>query len=93
VFNGAMERYYRTGLKSRYLDESLNFLVEDCRRLEKLGDPGLQQVMTAITKKVTASEYITRNRQAILDESANPALLQEMLRICLAIIHHERNNP
>jgi hypothetical protein len=49
--------------------------------------------MAAISTEVTASEYITRNRQAILDESANPALLQEMLRIGLAIIHHERNNP
>jgi hypothetical protein len=93
VFNGAMERYYRTGLKSRYLDESLSVLADDCRRLEKLGDPGLKQVMKAISTEVTASEYITRNRQAILDESANPALLQEMLRIGLAIIHHERNNP
>jgi hypothetical protein len=88
-----MERYYRTGLKSRYLDESLSVLADDCRRLEKLGDPGLKQVMAAISTEVTASEYITRNRQAILDESANPALLQEMLRIGLAIIHHERNNP
>ncbi len=63
------------------------------RRLEKLGDPCLKQVMTAITTEATASEYINRNRQAILDESASPALLQEMLRISLAIIHHERNNP
>jgi hypothetical protein len=93
VFNGAMERYYRTGLKARYLGEALDVFVDDCQRLEKLGDPCLKQVMTAITTEVTASEYITRNRQAILDESANPGQLQEMLRISLAIIHHERNNP
>jgi hypothetical protein len=93
VFNGAVERYYRTGLKLRYLDESLAALADDCRRLEKLGEPGLGQVMAAISTDITASEYITRNRQAILDESAHPALLQEMLRIGLAIIHHERNNP
>ncbi len=93
VFNGAMERYYRTGLKSRYLDESLVILANDCRRLEKLGEPGLRQVMAAISSEVTASEYVTQNRQAILDESANPGLLQEMLRIGLAIIHYERNNP
>ncbi len=93
VFNGAMERYYRTVLKSRYLDESLVALVDDCRRLEKVGDPSLNQVMAAIAPEITASEYITQNRQAILDESANPGLLQEMLRISLAVIHHERNNP
>ncbi len=93
VFNGAMERYYRTGLKSRYLDEALTALADDCRRLEKLDDPGLGQVMVTIASEITASEYVTRNRQAILDETANPALLQEMLRIGLAIIHHERNNP
>ena len=92
-FNGAIERYYRTGLKSRYLDESLAVLADDCRRLEKLGEPGLKQVMAAISTEVTASEYIDRNRQAILDESASPALLQEMLRIGLAIIHHGRTNP
>lgn len=92
-FNGTMERYYRTGLKSRYLDESLAVLTDDCRRLEKLGEPGLRQVMAALPADIPASEYINRNRQAILDESASPALLQVMLRIGLAIIHHERNNP
>ncbi len=92
TFNGAMERFYRTGLKSRYLDESLAVLIDDCRRLEKLGDPGLQQVMKGIAPEGTASEFVSRNRQAILEESANPSLLQEMLRIGLAIIHHERNS-
>lgn len=93
VFNGAMERYYRTGLKSSQLDEALTMLVDDCQRLEKLGDPVFRQVMTAIAGKVTASQYVTQCRQAILDESAPPGRIQEMLRIVLAIIHHERKNP
>jgi hypothetical protein len=93
VFNRAMERYYRTGLKNKYLEESLTILAEDCRRLEKLDDPGLRQVMQAISIDISASEYITQHRQTILDESANPGLLREILRIGLAIIHYERNNP
>ncbi|MFH0784863.1 MAG: hypothetical protein V2B20_23310 [Pseudomonadota bacterium] len=93
VFNSAMERYYRTDLKSSYLDESLTVLVDDCRRLDKRGDPGLRQIMATIATDTSASEYILQNRQAILEESAKPRLLQEMLRIVLAIIHYERNNP
>ncbi|MDK9706898.1 MAG: hypothetical protein OEL83_07580 [Desulforhopalus sp.] len=93
IFNGAMERYYRTGLKASYLEESLSVLMDDCRRLEGEGDPWLRQVMQAIAPNLTACQYITKNRQAILDETADPALLQGMLQIGLAIIHHERTTP
>jgi len=93
VFNGAMERYYRTGLKERYIDEALTVMVDDCRRLEKHGDPGLRQVMLTISTETSAAEYVSSNRHKVLDETADPGLLRELLRINLAIIHHQRNTP
>lgn len=90
-FNEAMERYYRTHLKKSHLQESLAGLIADCRRLEKLGDPQLQRIMPAISTELAASEYVARHRQAILEETASPALLRAILRIGLAVIHNERN--
>ncbi len=49
-FNSATERYYRTGLKEKLLGESLSVFVEDCKRLDRLEDPHLRQVMaTGVT--------------------------------------------
>jgi hypothetical protein len=92
-FNGAIGRYYRAGLKTGYLGEALDVLIDDCRRQEGLDEPWLRQVMTTISTEVSAAEYVARNRQAILGESAPPRLLSELLRIGLAIIHYERNHP
>ena len=88
VFNGATEHYYRTTLKRLHTGEGLSVLAEDCERLERRGDPHLRQVMVGLDRSAVA--YVRENSDSVLDETAAPEVLQYMLQICLAVIHHER---
>lgn len=91
-FNSATEQYYRTGLKQKHLAEALAVFIEDGKRLERLGDPHLKQVMTTISEDISAAECIGRHQESIIRETASPETLLQILRIGLAIINHQRDN-
>ena len=92
-YNGAMERYYRTTLRSAHLGEALQLVGENCLRLESAANPLLAEVMATTGEETSASHFLQRHREEILAETAGPELLQKLLRITLAIIHHHRNRP
>jgi hypothetical protein len=87
----ATERYYRTGLKQKHLNEAISVFVDDSKRLERLEDPHFKQVMASIGLDISGAEFIGRHRESIIRETAGPETLLQMLRIGLAIINHERN--
>ncbi len=87
-FNAATEHYYRTGLKRLHTQEGLSVLAADCQRLERLGDPHLRQVMGGRNR--SAAAFIGDTARSFLAETAPPGDLQHLLRIGLAVIHHER---
>lgn len=91
-FNFASERYYRTGLKQKHLTEAISVFVEDCKRLERLDDPHYKQVMATMDLEISGAEFVSRHREAIIQETAEPEILLQMLKIGLAIINHERNS-
>jgi hypothetical protein len=90
-FNTAMERYYRTELKSSLLRESFSVLIDDCKQLELLGDRHLRQVMGDIATGAGSGEYLAAHREAIIGETADAAVIRQTIRISLAIIHNKRN--
>lgn len=89
-FNDQVELYYRTRLKTRHLEEGLETLVEDCRRLRRLNDPQLETVMRPVAGGSEAEAYVERHRWAILAEEAAPEVLAQFIRLMLAVIRHER---
>ncbi len=91
-FNSATERYYRTGLKQKHLSESLAVFIDDCKRLERLEDPHLKQVMAATGQDISAADFIAEHQEALIQETAGPEILLHMLRLNLAIINHQRNS-
>ncbi|HBG19147.1 MAG TPA: hypothetical protein DDY32_07700 [Desulfobulbaceae bacterium] len=91
-FNNGVERYYRTSLKTRHLNEGFSTLLEDCRRLQRLHDTHLEQTMLAVPGDLKPESYIERHRPAILAENADPAVLAQFIRMTLAVIHFERNS-
>ena len=88
TFNGATEHYYRTDLKRLHTEEGLMVLAEDCERLEQLDDPHLRQVMAGLNR--SAAAYVREKTASLLDETTAPDVLQNLLQIGLAVIHHER---
>lgn len=89
-FNFATESYYRTGLKKKYLKESIAVYIEDCRRLEQQGDPHLKQLIATIGQNISAADYLLNHKQSIIEETTEPEILLQILRIGLAIVNHER---
>jgi hypothetical protein len=87
-FNGLTEHYYRTTLKTLQTGEGLTVLAEDCERLEKLDDPHLLKIMADLGQP--AAVYVKAQTRAILDETASPEVLQQLLQIGLAVIHYEK---
>jgi hypothetical protein len=47
--------------------------------------------MASIGLDISGADFISRNRESIIRETAKPETLLQMLRIGLAIINHERN--
>ena len=62
-------------------------LVEDCRRLERMEDPHLRQLMAATGR--SAAAFVRESSAAILAETAAPEHLQLLLSIGLAVVHAE----
>jgi hypothetical protein len=91
-FNGAMERYYRTTLKTEQLSEALALVGEDCQRLESEGSPLLTEVVATLDGGISAAQYLHLHRHELLTETAGSELLRNLLRISLAVIHHHRNS-
>lgn len=88
-FNSATERYYRTTLKSQQTREGLRVLAEDCQRLEALGNPHIRQIMTGCGQGESAASWVNTHTEAILAETVSPELLQQLIQLSLAVIHHE----
>ncbi len=91
-FNAATERYYRTTLKQQYLTESIAVFIDDCQRMDRLEDSHYQQVMASISQGMSGADFMRTHQDAIIQETAAPETLQQMLHIGLAIIHHQRTN-
>jgi hypothetical protein len=90
-FNLATERYYRSVLKQKHLGEAFAVFVEDCKQLEKLEDPHFRQVMTKISQDISGAEFVLQHRETIINETAEPEIVLQLLRMELAIINYERN--
>lgn len=90
VFNSSVERYYRSTLKISHINEGFTTLIDDCRRLQRLQDPYLAEIMMTVPGRPAAETYVAEHRQAILTESAPPEILAQFIRLILAVIHHER---
>jgi hypothetical protein len=90
-FNLAAERYYRSVLKQKHLGESFSVFVDDCKRLDQLEDPHFRQVMAKISQDISGAEFVLRQRVAIINETAEPEIVLQLLRMELAIINYERN--
>ena len=91
-FNSAMEAYFRTSLKQDHMKEGLEVLRADCHRLELAADPHLRQAISATGYDGTAHSYIALCQNDIINETAAPETLTNLLRLGLAVLHHERNS-
>ncbi|NVN98870.1 MAG: hypothetical protein HXX17_06050 [Geobacteraceae bacterium] len=85
-FNTAGERFYRTTLRKNHLEESLQFLAEDCRKFDMESatlDPALRKGLRVILQGRSAAEFITTVKEDILNNSADINTLQRLMNLLL----------
>lgn len=90
-FNAATEDYYRNELKQKHLEESLDVLFSDCKKISEPGRKQLHQIMAGNGMSGSATEFIENHRQEVLHETAGRDTLLQMIRLGLVIIQQKRN--
>ena len=91
-FNSSMEEYFRGELKRQHIREGLDVLMNDCTTLEHQTENGFSQLISKITPGSSAANYIATNVEKIVSETVDSATLENILHICLAVIHHQQQH-
>jgi hypothetical protein len=89
-FNRAAERYYRTELKTKHLEESLNFLGEDIAELEAemfSSKEPFREALSYTLREKTLREFFESARSEVLSENASTEVLRKLINIVIITIY------
>lgn len=87
-FNCAAERYYRTELCARHMDEAFSFLEEDfspCRVLKE----GEKTILKWILGTKDAAGFLTEIRSDVINDSVSEEVLGKLISLVILSIHHD----
>lgn len=90
TFNSGAEAYFRGNLRKIHLREGLDVLINDCRSLDRKQEDNLSQVMKNVSRQSGAGRYIAEKADDVVSEQADADTLQNLLHICLAVIHNKQ---
>ncbi len=89
-FNEAAERFYRGILRQDHLREAVEFLAEDCRRLDAgryLDFPGVRALCRRILGDRRAGDVLDQLVPGLLDESLASASIARLIQLILLMVH------
>ncbi|MDD2539740.1 MAG: hypothetical protein PHH28_01695 [Desulfuromonadaceae bacterium] len=93
-FNTAAERYYRTTLRQRHMDEAFGFLSQDCLVLDReqnsLDEPH-RTALRAILQGQDAAGFVAAAKEDVLHERADIATMQRMMNLILFKVSLDQN--
>ncbi len=90
TFNDGAESYFRGRLRKSHLREGLNVLIDDCLNLDKEQEKALSRVMGNISPEGGAGKYVADRVEDVISERADVDTLQNLLYICLTVIHNQQ---
>jgi hypothetical protein len=91
-FNVGAERYYRTTLRQRHLEESLGFLIQDCEMLDREQgslDEMQRKALRVILQGQDAARFVEAAKEDVLHERADIATLKRLMNLVLFKVHHD----
>ena len=91
-FNIGAERFYRTTLRQRHLEEALGLMVQDCSILDREQstlDDTLRKALRVILQGQDAVRFVEDATQEVLHERADIATLQRLMNLVLLKVYHE----
>jgi hypothetical protein len=92
TFNSGMEQYFRGELKQQQIREGLGVLLNDCTTLERQSDNDFSAILSKVAPDTGAAKYVAGNIEHIVSEKADTKTLENILHLCLAIIHHHQQH-
>lgn len=91
-FNLGAERFYRTTLRQRHMEEALGFLAQDCRMLDRehdlLGDEH-RKALLVVLQGQEASRFVESATEDVLHERADIPTLKRLMNLMLIKVHHD----
>lgn len=91
-FNSGAEDYFRARLRKSHLREGLKVLIDDCHNLEKKQDKVFGQLMKTIYPAGGAGKYVTEQAEDVIAERADVSTLNNLLHLCLTVIHDQHHS-
>ena len=95
-FNTGAERYYRTTLRKRHLEEAMGFLVQDCSIYDREQcplDESQRNALRVILQGQNAARFVETATDDVLREQADCATLQRLMNLILFKVHHDQVVP
>lgn len=89
-FNIGAERYYRTTLRRRHLDEAFGFMKEDCCSLDREQgglDEMQRKALRVILRGQEAARFVEEAKEDVLLERADIVTLQRLMNLLLFNVH------
>lgn len=91
-FNLGAERFYRTTLRQRHMEEALGFMAQDCRMLDQeqatLGEE-YRKALLVVLQGQEASRFIEAATEDVLHERADISTLKRLMNLILIKVHHD----
>jgi hypothetical protein len=92
-FNTGAERYYRTTLRQRHLDEAFEFMKQDCDMLDRAQvtlDEAQRKALRVILQGQDAASFVKEAAQDVLHERTDVATLKRLMNLVLFKVHYDQ---
>ena len=91
-FNQAAEKYYRSDLRNRHIQEAFGLLAEDMVKLDSASD-GLRQdirsLLNGILREGNIAKFLADAERDVIEETASEETLAKLASIILVHIHYK----
>jgi hypothetical protein len=91
-FNVGAERYYRTTLRRRHLEEAFGFIEEDCSALDREQgslDEVQRKALRVILQGQDAARFVETAKGDVLNERAEISTLKRLMNLILFKVNHD----
>ncbi|HTY24823.1 MAG TPA: hypothetical protein VMC85_16960 [Desulfomonilaceae bacterium] len=92
-FNIAAERYYRSTLRKRHIEESLSFLAEDFKTMDSDAgslDFAVKKAARYLLQDRSACEFLAAVRNDVTDETLPRNAIVRLINLILIVIHNDK---
>jgi len=89
-FNTGAERYCRTTLRRRHIEEGLRYLRQECSVLDREPDEPLRMALRVVLQGQDAARFVEAATDDVLHERADMSTLKRLMNLLLLTVHNDQ---